>query len=724
MKKLYVLAWVVLFMVCCIATSGFAKAKQNVADHAARETITDTTQKQEENVQNVSDSDIQMEDAGINGIKDNELVKGKKSHGTKAASPKNVLLDTVTVTAQKTEENIQDVPISMSVFDAFSLEDKSIDTVEDIGKYTPGLQIMSGAALKAAPSMRGLYSNYTTRSSVAGLFVDGIPITRGTGFDETLLDVERVEVLKGPQGTLYGKNTEVGAVSVITKKPDNETRGKVKGTLGSDGKQEYIFNISGPVVKDKFYIGVAGKHYEKDGYIKNINTGEDEDDREHNYGKINLRYTPTDNLEFSLISSRIKYNDGGTAIGTKKTNEREVTSDFETFNHSDVFMSSLNVTYHFNQKVSLSSISSHREHKEEKSDDFDYTDNYAKKYHVVNDNNYKTFSQELRINYEADTIKLVAGLFYDTADIDYNKNIDKWNSSSIKLQNLDSDSLGIFSHLTYNINDKLSILGGLRFDNDKQTYKDSTQTIEYDKNEISPKVGLTYDLSKDMMSYVTIAKGYRSGGFNIFAPADYSKTFDTETLYSYEIGFKGTSLDNRLFFDIAFYYMDINDMQVDEYVEASTVIKTNAAKATSKGIEASLNFRASDNITLFAGASYNDIKFDKYHNGYTDYSGNRTGMAPKYDFNIGATYRADSGYYASADITGFGKTYLDSANEYTQDAYELVNAKIGYEQKNYDIYLYAKNLFDEKYDSNGSYSGTYYSYSPPREIGVQLSYRF
>lgn len=635
-------------------------------------------------------------------------------------------LETITVTAQKIEENIQKVPISMSVFDEFSLEDKSIDTVADIAKYTPGLQIVTGAALKSAPSMRGLYSNYTTRSSVAGLFVNGIPITRGTGFDETLLDIERVEVLKGPQGTLYGKNTEVGAINVITKKPGNETQGKVKGTFGSDNKKELSFNASGPIVKDKLYIGIAGKHYEKDGYIKNTNTGKSEDDRKHNYGKINLRYTPSDDLELSLISSKIKYEDGGTTFGSTKMNEREVSSDFEAFNNSDVWMTSFNILYNINQNLSFTSITSHREHKEIKSDDFDYTNNYSKRFHVVSNNNYKSFSQELRVNYEEDNIKLVTGLFYDKADMNYDKDNDKWQFSSISktLQNVKSDSLGVFSHLTYNLNEKLSILGGLRFDNDKQTFKDSTQTIEYDEDEISPKIGLTYDISKDMMSYLTISKGYRSGGFNIFAPTSDLKTFDTETLYSYEIGFKGSILDNRISYDTAIYYMDIDDMQVNQFIDATTVVKTNAAKATSKGIEASLNFQANDTIKLFAGASYNDIKYDKYNNGKTDYSGKRTTYAPKYNFNLGALYRTDNGYYASADISGYGDMYLDSANKYKRDAYELVNTKVGYEQEDYDIYLYAKNLFDKTYDTVGIYSGTYTDYSPSREIGIQLAYRF
>ena len=165
-------------------------------------------------------------------------------------------LDNITVTAQKTEENGKDVPISMTVFNEFTLQDRNIDEVKDIAKYTPGLDIISYGALKCAPSMRGLSSEFKYFSSIAGLYIDGVPITDGTGFDASLMDIERVEVLKGPQGTLYGKNTEVGVINVITKKPDNETRGKIGVELGSDNKREYSFSASGPIIKDKFYIGV------------------------------------------------------------------------------------------------------------------------------------------------------------------------------------------------------------------------------------------------------------------------------------------------------------------------------------------------------------------------------------------------------------------------------------------------------------------------------------
>ncbi|WP_321390036.1 TonB-dependent receptor domain-containing protein [uncultured Desulfuromusa sp.] len=239
-----------------------------------------------------------------------------------------------------------------------------------------------------------------------------------------------------------------------------------------------------------------------------------------------------------------------------------------------------------------------------------------------------------------------------------------------------------------------------------------------------PRVGVTYDLNDHVMSYATIAKGYRSGGFNVFAPDGYSKTFDLESLYSYEIGIKGVSINNTLTWDMALYYMDISDMQVDVYIDAANVIKTNAAEATSMGVELSLDYQVTSHLNLFAGFSYNNTEFDKYNDGQTDYSGKKTTFSPEYNYSLGALYRATSGYYASADLSGYGDMYLDTNNKYKRPAYELVNAKIGYEADNFDIYLYAKNLFDKNYDIEGHYEGVYSYYNPPREVGLSVTYRF
>lgn len=370
-------------------------------------------------------------------------------HSSTEETRKDIDLGTITVTAQKTEENIQDVPISTTLFDEFSIQDKMIDTVSDIARYTPGLEIISyGAALKVTPSIRGMFSDYVTRTSTAGLFVDGVPVTDGSGFDQTLLDIERIEVLKGPQGTLYGKNTEVGAVNIITKKPSNEARGKILVNIGEDDKREIIFNASGALVKDKFYIGVSGKHYEKDGLVNNIRTNETIDDREHNYGKINLRWTPTEDLEVSLMTSKIEYDDEANKSNLTDQNDREVSSDFDSYNRSEVLLSALNVSYNLNKNMSFSSITAYRDYDEIQQDDWDYSDDDAQKFHASNDSSFQTLSEELKLNYKSQNIKLVSGVFLEKGDMHIDKDRDAYWGFKTVIRDYESESIGLFSHLT------------------------------------------------------------------------------------------------------------------------------------------------------------------------------------------------------------------------------------------------------------------------------------
>ncbi|WP_321493675.1 TonB-dependent receptor [uncultured Desulfobacter sp.] len=629
------------------------------------------------------------------------------------------VLETLTVTAQKTEENVQDVPVAISVFDGLEIEDRMVETLDDIAKYTPGLMIITPSAVKSAPSIRGLYADYSSGNATAGLFVDGVPVTNGTGFDETLMDIERIEVLKGPQGTLYGKNTEVGAVNIITRKPSNETRARITGELGEDNKRSLAANISGAIVKDKLYLGVSGKHYEKDGYVMNTITGDPIDDRKYDYGKIYLRMTPTDKLEAALISSYIKYDNGGNASGTTNSEYRKVSNDLDTFNKSSVWSNSLNINYAVNDSLTFTTITAYRYYNEYLANDFDYTSDPSKKFHVFADSTYETLSQELRANYEVDRFNLVSGIFLESSNTQIDKDRDTAWGFKDGLTETDTDSIGIFSHLTYKITDRLSALGGLRYDKVALEYQDASQNIDSSENELSPKVGLTFDLLENLMTYVTVSKGYRSGGFNYLE--GYSKTYDPEILYSYEIGAKGILANGKLSWDVALYHMDITDMQVSVMVDAQNVITDNAAEATSMGVEASLAYQITRGLNMFAGFSYNKTEFDEYNDGFTDYSGKKTTYAPNYNYTLGMKYRAEQGYYASADLSGYGDMYLDIANKYKRPSYELVNTKIGYETEKYDIYLYAKNLFDRSYESKGQYYSSFAS--QPREIGVSVTYR-
>ena len=629
-------------------------------------------------------------------------------------------LDTLTVTAQKTEQNIQDVPISMTVFNEYDIEEKRIKSVKDIAQYTPNLMFidLNGGGSVLSPTSRGLNTEDGSFSTSIGMFIDGIPMLGTSGFDAALTDIQRIEVLKGPQGTLYGKGTHAGVINIITKKPDNETKTKLGVELGSDNKKEYTFSVSGPIQKDKFYIGLSAKHYEKDGFIKNTKSGGYTNDRKHNFGKINLRYTPNENLDISLISSKLKYDNGGMSFNNKNA-PRQNSSD-KGFSKPETTLHALKLEYDLN-KYKLESITTQKTVKDKWYRDYDFSSFVMN--HILVDNKSKNYSQELRLSSSLKQLDWVTGLNIDKDK--HNSYYLRKPSNYSEISKIDGDSYGAFIHGDYSFNNKISFISGIRYDKNKLDYEEKTSltNLSSSYSEVSPKIGLEYNLNKDSMFYLSASKGYRPGGFYSYATNGYPKIYDKETLWNYEIGSKNSFFDNKLTLNGAIYYMDIDDMQVDIYISNYLNYKSNAAKATSKGFEFDLSYQATDTLELFTSFGYNSTKFDKYKDSNGDYSGNYNPYAPKYNYNLGLQYRNMTGNYARFDLNGYGKTYLDRENNYIRKAYNLLNMKIGHESNDYDIYLYANNLFNKKYDANGAY-GYYTIYSEPREVGIQLAYRF
>ena len=270
-----------------------------------------------------------------------------------------------------------------------------------------------------------------------------------------------------------------------------------------------------------------------------------------------------------------------------------------------------------------------------------------------------------------------------------------------------------------------SVVGGLRYDYQEREYKQPSYSIdlEDDWSEISPKIGVEYRISKKTMTYATVSKGYLSGGFNVSATDLQYRSYDEEKLWSYEIGVKNTFLNNRLILNAAVFYMDITDALVFERISANTGYTTNAAEVSSKGFEVEMAYMPIQGLTLNADLGYVEAKFDEFSDISGDYKGKWKPYAPEYTFNIGAMYRTIFGLYLGANIVGQADMYINKENDLKQDAYQLVNAKIGYESENYDIYLYGKNIFDEEYDT--PYDGNMWVvYSRPAEFGVMLKYRF
>jgi iron complex outermembrane receptor protein len=566
------------------------------------------------------------------------------------------------------------------------------------------------------------------------MYVDGVPYTSGFGFDTILQDIERIEVLKGPQGTLYGKNAEAGVVNVITRKPDNAFRGNVSGEIGEDRKMVGSAGISGPVIKDKLYFGISAKHYRKDGYIEDTATGDTANDQEYRFGKMNLRLTPTDNLELAFLAQTIQYDNGNLNMNTVTAdNPRQIASDLNGnyYDKPSSTIGGLTATCTVND-IKFETVFTYWNYKQDSFVDFDFTADASSMHHTLSLNDFKKLAGEFRISSATGPVTWLVGGYTDKDDNQVDNTITMLGGAYTMniTHDLEASNMAAFAHADWSLTDSFSVIGGIRYDRDEKkfTQASSNDHDEGDYSTISPKLCVRYRLTPEATVFATASKGYRAGGFNSFAPAYGGSTeylnYDKETVWNYELGAKTSFFDNRLGVDISLFYMDISDMQVETAVDNIYTYVLNAAEATFPGVELSADFNATNEISFFATFGYTDATFDEFSDEQGDYSGNTNPFAPRYSLSAGAQYRSRAGWFARLDVTGYGKMYLDKANLYERDAFALVNGKIGYEGESFDAYLYTKNLFDEEYDSVGYYDGMYTIPSPPREVALVLTYRF
>ncbi|MCB9480864.1 MAG: TonB-dependent receptor [Desulfobacteraceae bacterium] len=663
----------------------------------------------------------------------------------KKESEKELKIEEIKVTATKQEENIQDISQSISVFISRDIEDLNIESMSDIADMVPNFMLFdNGTSGLNSPSIRGIHVAPHTLTSTAGLFVDGIPVTSGAGFEESLVDIERIEVLRGPQGTLYGKNTESGAINIITRQPGNDFRGSVSlsgGKLlsaeaGDKNTGSLSLGMTGPIKEDRLFFGLAGKYFKKDGFIENTVTKDTVDDREHWYGRGHLRFTPSEKLDISFIASRLEYDDGGpnmtlgkqgaAAFGLPEFEKRKVSSDYEGANTAVSDSQVLKVDFDITDNLHFTSITSRRVYDDESRADWDFTQNYLM--HTEKNGKYAKKSQEMRLAYLNDRMKWLIGFYYDNDENDliFETFSAMPQTAGKTNRKIEGDSLAWFANMTFPVSAKANIVSGIRWEKQFMDFKDNMDQRKANDSwtSISPRLGLEYYLKDKIMTYASISKGYRSGGFNFFSLNPDYYTYDDESLWNYEVGIKSSLFNDRLIMNASVYYMDIKDMQVEEALDHLETYMTNAAEATGKGFEAEISARVTRGFSVFAGFGYNDVTFDKFEDANGNYKNNTNPYAPEYTYNIGGKYRHHTGLFARLDLTGCGKIYFDKENEQSRDSYELVNAKIGYETERFDIYIYGENIFDKEYDSEGYYGGMYTIYSEPGEVGMKVSCRF
>lgn len=657
----------------------------------------------------------------------------------------------MTVTAQKREENIQDVPMSVSIVTAMDIEDAGMHDMSDLVRFTPSVHLKESSAENVL-IIRGISSFNTSIYSPAGFYVDGVNFPLHYMYNAELLDLERVEVLRGPQGTLYGRNSESGLIHLITRQPDDEFRAKIFAEYGNYNSWRYGASASGPIVPDQWYLGVAVQQKSSDGYIENIYSDNDKSAKKDQLnGRATLRWTPADRWDLALIADFLDTDDQQNSYRYRDT---AYATDFHDIRHNftDEYSrqtgdgQTLRAKY-AGEAFDVISITGIRNYTHEYNTDVDGTDDLM----MFNwgdspfEYDIRHMSQELRISSPANQgpFQWLLGLYGFKEETE----IDAATPAFMTAANTDIDIEGyaVFGQATYTLFEKLHLTAGLRFDNQELEGRMAASNFmgsydleeDLDYNEWLPKFSVAYDVNDNVMGYVSVAKGYLVGGFNYaYVPSLADEfTFDPEYTWNYEAGIKTAWLDNRLKANLSFFYIDIDDKQVLQWSLLTSGSEVeNAAKAHSQGVELEVQARPMQGLDLYAGFGYVESKFDDWQAlqndmSVYDFDGNYLPNAPRYTYNLGASYRHQTGFFARVDLLGTGSFYGEPKNDLKQESYEIVNLRLGYETGNWGVAFWSKNLFDEEYvtalyDVSANGLGELVQDGEPRLIGVTLTWRF
>ena len=627
-----------------------------------------------------------------------------------------VQLETIIVTAQKTEADKQEVPTNVAVYEDMVLEDLGINSLEGVANITPNVSFYRLDNRTTYLIYRGI-GGLTNMNLVSNLSVDGVTLPYVATNME--LDVARVEVLRGSQGALYGRNTHAGIVNLITRDPGPYFEGYLNGSYESFSTRAVEMAFGGPAGGDNGYR-LALAYHSTDGYFDNTFLDTDDGNNQEQFtarGKFVLSTSDAGTLTFGLMVDSFDGGFDNHAIGggTKTTNNEP------GYNDGYLFSPTLTWEKEF-ESSKLTSITNYSKSNFGFLQDWDFTS--ADIFAAEADLDYDVVTQEFRLESTRDSgMKWLAGAFLLGEHLDTETTVRFGEDGFLfgmpsgafmgQTSTVKTYGAALFGKIVYPLGRKLELTGSLRLDYEQKELDwqgassfgpGVSKNFEADWLALLPSASVAWLLSDDQRLYATIARGYKAGDYNNVQvdPTVVTEAVDPEHTLTYEAGYKGWLADKRLELNLAFFYVDWTDMQVDTelIVEGAPVyLKQNAAKAHTAGVELEARARPHKGWDLFLGAGYLfEYEFDEFPSRTTgDLTGNRLPNANEYSVNAGTIFRHPNGLFLSADIAFNGPKYFDEANAVEQESYTLLNAKIGYETDSWSLYLYGRNLLDEAY---------------------------
>lgn len=639
-----------------------------------------------------------------------------------------------------------------------------ISEVRDIQTALPNFTVFDANNTRMPKfSVRGLRENsFGAGQSAIGIYVDGVPYSDMMSRGLSLYDVDHIEFLRGPQGTRFGAGAAPGGVvSIKTRQPGAEWGGNAGLSFGDHDSQEYRLNASGPI-SDTLGVSISGLYNDRDGFIKNVPTGSEIDSRETTAGRLQFVLKPSDPWTLRLSGSTERYDDGfmPTYNPLSDGGPHKVNRDFPGYVDTDVDTIALTAEFDGSQ-YDFSSVTAYRSWEQDLQQDFDFTAIPVVMPQLgffpvigVSQPDVEQFSQELKLSSEeSETFNWSAGAYYSDRDTD---NV----SGSLYPQGMLHPLYGqlpgpIPNYTTASMNDEdkalfwegdllasqagITITAGLRYqDSDRSINRSSSTASVNDSDDWDawlPKLGVSFALNERDTVFASAAKGFQSGGFNYYAGTPESAQYDAAESWNYEIGWSASWNGGRLHTRAALFYSDFEDYQVYRLnpMNPTEAYMVNASEASSYGLELEAEAAVSDTVTLSAALGLVNAEFDSYtdnvlrgvlgpHAAGYEFGGNDINFVPEYTANLGAHIELPWNLYTNWEVQGIGEYWLDEANTAEQDAYALVNARLGYKRDNWELFVYARNLTDEDY-SNNALDLRYTDYSnpaAPRPAGMIL----
>ncbi len=689
--------------------------------------------------------------------------KEKVSNSTQADSVMidQYILEGVVVSAQKRKSTVMEVPVSVTSLSHQKIENSRIVTSTDLTGIIPNLYMPDyGSKLTSPIYIRGIGSRINAPS--VGFYIDQVDLFDKATFNFDMYDIERIEVLRGPQGTLYGRNTLGGIVHVFTKDPTNSLGIKLHGEIGNYGHQHYQLRVGGPLIKDKLFIQVSGNFKTRTGYLINQFNNQNLDWLNSGGGRMKMIYNPTSrsNMVFQVYTDNSR--EGGYPYSIVEGDNSLSPINYDHVSTYDRDIIGTNFQYDWKgDKIQLNIITSYQNFSGLQDIDQDFTP--ADLLSVTVEQAQQLFTQEVRISNpnENSKLKWVTGLYgfyqpdYRETGVTYgNDGITAFNlpfNSYSYIKNTDITTYGLALFGQGFINDLfiegLEFTAGIRID-----YEEDVLDYVYDRYinenvvptedtsiafnffEILPKFSLQYNWSSNQMNYLSVTRGYKSGGFNTTFERDEDKSFNPEYSWNYELGWKG-SFNNKANVRFALFYIDWKDLQVYQPVPSGrgSMLK-NAASAYSHGVELEVDLIPVKNFRVSGNFGYADAKFTEYlpdpEDQSVNYDGNSVPYVPDLTGFLSASYRLplNSNWFHdlvfSANWREIGKVYWNDANEYSQDAYGLMGANISIGMHNFILRVWAENLLDNDYRSFQftAIGNEYAQAGRPRLFGLTLSY--